>query len=139
MTLRCPFLTGALLVAATFAPARVFACAACFGQSDSAMAAGMNWGIISLLGMIVVVLGSVATFFIFLARRAAAVGTLEPTTLDAQPGESWSIGSEHPNAFDAEILASRGGLKHSSTLAQPPHRCAPVQTPGRKIVPRKRA
>jgi len=50
-----------------------FACAACFGQSDSAMAAGMNWGILSLLVIIVSVLGGVAGFFIFLARRAAVV------------------------------------------------------------------
>jgi hypothetical protein len=50
----------------------VCACAACFGQSDSPLAAGMNWGIFSLLGTILVVLGGVAAFFVFLAKRAAA-------------------------------------------------------------------
>ena len=47
----------------------VLACAACYGQSDSAMATGMNWGIFSLMGVIVMVLGGLSTFFVFLARR----------------------------------------------------------------------
>src|SRR5689334_15270949 len=38
------------------------ACSACFGKSDSSMALGMNWGIFTLLGVIVCVLGSVAGF-----------------------------------------------------------------------------
>jgi len=53
-------------------PLSLRACAACYGQSDSPMAQGMNWGIFSLLGVVVVVLGSISTFFVFLARRAAA-------------------------------------------------------------------
>jgi len=53
-------------------PGRVWACAACFGASDSALAKGMNMGIFALLGVIVLVLGGVASFFIFLARRAAS-------------------------------------------------------------------
>jgi hypothetical protein len=52
-------------------PGRVWACAACYGQSDSPMAAGMNWGILSLLGIIGLVLAGVAGFFVFLARRSA--------------------------------------------------------------------
>lgn len=50
-----------------------FACAACFGQSDSPMAHGFNWGIFSLLGVVVVVLGGFSTFFVFLAKRSAAL------------------------------------------------------------------
>jgi len=46
------------------------ACAACFGQSDSPLASGMNWGIFSLLAVIVPVLGGVAGFFIYLARKS---------------------------------------------------------------------
>lgn len=62
------------LAAAAALPARsALACAACYGQSDSPLAAGMNWGIFSLMGVIVCVLGSIASFFVFLARRAAAV------------------------------------------------------------------
>jgi hypothetical protein len=33
----------------------------------------MNWGIVSLLGMIVLVLGGVAAFFVYLAKRSAAL------------------------------------------------------------------
>jgi hypothetical protein len=52
-------------------PQPVWACAACYGQSDSAMAVGMNWGIFVLLGVIGVVLTGVAAFFVFVAARPA--------------------------------------------------------------------
>jgi hypothetical protein len=63
----------AALLAVALSPSSLFACAACYGQSDGPMAQGMTWGIFSLLGVIVLVLGGVASFFIYLARRAAAV------------------------------------------------------------------
>ena len=53
-------------------PQSLLACAACFGASDSNQAKGMNMGIFALLGVIVVVLGGIASFFIYLARRASA-------------------------------------------------------------------
>ena len=34
------------------APKSVLACAACFGESDSPLAKGMNWGILSVMGSI---------------------------------------------------------------------------------------
>jgi flagellar basal body-associated protein FliL len=52
-------------------PGALWACAACTGQSDSAMAKGMNWGIMSLLVVIAVVLGGVTSFFVFLAKKSA--------------------------------------------------------------------
>ncbi len=55
------------------APAGAWACAACYGQSDAPMAQGKNWGILSLLGIIVAVLGGVAGFFVYLARKSAAL------------------------------------------------------------------
>jgi heme/copper-type cytochrome/quinol oxidase subunit 2 len=64
---------AALLSAFAAHPNAVWACAACYGQSDSPMARGMNWGIFSLLGVVVLVLGGVAGFFIYLARKAADV------------------------------------------------------------------
>ncbi len=66
-------LLAGVLLAEVLAPGKSWACAACYGQSDSPLAAGMNWGIMSLLGFIVFVLGAVAGFFIFLARRSAAL------------------------------------------------------------------
>ena len=57
----------------------LLACAACYGQSDSPMAAGMNWGILSLLTVMAVVLGGVSAFFIYLAKRSARVSLLAST------------------------------------------------------------
>ena len=45
------------------------ACAACYGKSDSPLASGMNWGIFTLLGVVVTVLISIASFFIYIIRR----------------------------------------------------------------------
>lgn len=56
-----------------WAPLDATACATCFGRSDSLLAQGMNMGILSLLAVIVTVLVGVASFFVMLARRAAAV------------------------------------------------------------------
>ena len=57
---------AALYVAVLIAlhPASLWACSACYGASDSPMAKGMNAGILSLLGVVVVVLGSIGGFFI---------------------------------------------------------------------------
>jgi heme/copper-type cytochrome/quinol oxidase subunit 2 len=55
----------------------VLACAACFGKSDSSMARGMNMGIFALLAVIVSVLITIATFFVFIARRAAKMPPAE--------------------------------------------------------------
>lgn len=71
-------LAAGLFLAAAMQPGSLWACAACYGQSDSPLAAGMNWGIFSLLGVVVAVLGGIAGFFVYLARKAAAVSA-DPT------------------------------------------------------------
>ena len=48
----------------------VLGCAACFGQSDSNMARGMNVGIFALLLVITSVLCGIAGFFVYVARRS---------------------------------------------------------------------
>lgn len=68
---KCKYLLAGLLGAVALQPASLFACAACYGASDSPLAKGMNWGILSLLGVVVMVLGSVATFFVFIGKKAA--------------------------------------------------------------------
>ena len=65
-------------------PASLLACAACYGKSDSPMALGMNWGIFSLLGVVVVVLSCVAGFFLYLARRSARL-QLARVSVSANP------------------------------------------------------
>jgi hypothetical protein len=72
----------AIGIAIGLSPSPVFACAACFGQSNSAMARSLNWGILSLLVVVVGVLGSIASFFVYLAKRSATLaGPAEPATL----------------------------------------------------------
>ena len=56
----------------------ILACAACYGASDSPLAAGMNWGILSLLAIVGLVLGTVGTFFVFIAKKSAAASVDEP-------------------------------------------------------------
>ena len=61
-----------------------FACAMCYAspEANSPLAAGMNWGIMSLLVVVVFVLSAFGSFFIFLARKAAAAARKNPV-----PGE----------------------------------------------------
>ena len=61
------------LPALIFAPQSARACATCFGASDADLARGMNWGIFSLLFVVVTVLGGIASFFVYLGRRSAVV------------------------------------------------------------------
>ena len=50
-----------------------FACAACYGKSDSALASGMNWGIFTLLGVVLTVLTCIALFFVHIVRKEEAM------------------------------------------------------------------
>jgi hypothetical protein len=70
----------AAILAAGLGTTEVQACVACFGQSDSAMAQGMNMGIFTLLLVITCVLCTIAGFFVYLIRRASQVQTPEPLT-----------------------------------------------------------
>jgi len=71
---------GLTMVAATavLLPSSGLACAACYGRSDSPLASGMNWGIFTLLGVVVTVLVSIASFFIYIIRRETARTRTEP-------------------------------------------------------------
>ena len=81
---------SSLVLTLALHPNSLRACAACYGQSDSPMAAGMNWGIMSLLVVIAVVLGGVASFFVYLAKRAASVAAGPAAgSLPASTDEAW--------------------------------------------------
>ncbi|MEI8291340.1 MAG: hypothetical protein WCH99_17870 [Verrucomicrobiota bacterium] len=59
---------------AAFAPANVFACAACYGGAiDSPMADGMNWAILTLGVIIMTLLGAFLTFLIYAIRKSEAL------------------------------------------------------------------
>lgn len=62
---------SALLAAAlTVVPRAVLACPVCFGQNDSPLALGVNYGIYFLLAIIVGLWMAFGSFFIHLKRRA---------------------------------------------------------------------
>jgi hypothetical protein len=72
-------LAGLAASALLAAPPSAFACAACVGgKTDSALAAGMNWGIFSLMGVVACVLGGIASFAVVIARRSASVPVPQP-------------------------------------------------------------
>ncbi len=66
------FLWAVLVMGLAFHADSVLACAACYGSATGPLVDGMNWGIFALLGTVVSVLGVVASFFIYLARKSAA-------------------------------------------------------------------
>ena len=62
------------------APRAALACPVCFGQNDSPMAYATNAGVIAMLVVVVGMLASFASFFIYLARRARAAAETETAT-----------------------------------------------------------
>jgi hypothetical protein len=108
-------LLSTLILALALQPGSLWACAACYGQSDSPMAKGMNWGILSLLAMVAMVLGGVAAFFVYLARRSATVA--------AEPAKSKPGRASVPASPNFSGNAGKSGL--AGTLALP-HRTAPL-------------
>lgn len=66
-----------LLAGTSFLSAPARACATCFGRSDSALAQGMNMGILFLLGVVLSVLAALTVFFIHLGRRSARLSNPE--------------------------------------------------------------
>jgi len=66
-------------------PRSAFACAACTGRSDDAVAQGINAAVFTLLLVLLVVLGSLVSFLAYLIRRAAK----HPLMLPHVPGQSY--------------------------------------------------
>jgi hypothetical protein len=62
----CVLTVGILLLAARDA----LACPICFGASDAPLAIGMNWGVLTLLGITLGVLASFAVLFVRVVRKS---------------------------------------------------------------------
>lgn len=69
------------------------ACATCFGQTDSPLGRGLNWGILALLVTVNGVLVAICSFFVFVARRAARI--------EAEEQASAGSGAPAHNAQDS--------------------------------------
>jgi hypothetical protein len=55
------------------APSSLFACAACYGKTDSPLASAMNWGILTLLGVVLSVLSVFLAGFVHIVRKGEAM------------------------------------------------------------------
>ena len=63
-----------LLLPLVLAPAKLFACATCYGGNiDSSLADGMNWAILTLGIVITTVLAGFLTFLIYAIRKSEAL------------------------------------------------------------------
>jgi hypothetical protein len=69
-----------MVAAAALAPSPLFACAACYGRSDSPLAHGINWGIFTLMSVILTVLTCIALFFVHVVRREEALTKKDSTS-----------------------------------------------------------
>ena len=58
-------------------PLTVIACATCYGDPGSPMTQGLNFAILTMLGITVLVLGGCAAFMVVLARRARRCAATE--------------------------------------------------------------
>ena len=67
-----------LTVTILAAPRAALACPVCFGQSDSPLASAINMGVIMMLGVVAVMLGSFGAFFVYLNRRAKQLAEAGP-------------------------------------------------------------
>jgi hypothetical protein len=63
--------TTVLLSFLALNPVSAMACSVCYGDPDSNMSKGLGWGILVLLGVVLAVLGGIATFFVYLAKKSS--------------------------------------------------------------------
>ncbi|HEX5220780.1 MAG TPA: hypothetical protein VFZ59_14520 [Verrucomicrobiae bacterium] len=72
-----------LIGLAVVASSPAFACATCYGASDSPLAQGMNWGIMVLLGFVGMVMTGIVAFFVHVGRNSGKVSV--PGTISNNP------------------------------------------------------
>ena len=67
ITKRLPLLGAAAVL---LAPASAFACGSCYGAADSSATNGLNFAILSMIGVTGGVLAGMTSFFFYLRKRA---------------------------------------------------------------------
>jgi len=76
-----------IIALAVLAPARLFACATCYGSGaniNDPMVDGMNWAILTLGVVVATVLGTFLAYFIYIMRRSEM---LEAAAQQKSPGK----------------------------------------------------
>ena len=73
---------------AALAPARLYACATCYGANiDSPMTDGMNWAILTLGAIMTPVLGGFLAFLIYAIRKSEALTAAAEQKNSPQPAK----------------------------------------------------
>ena len=67
---RLKLFLAAALTSLALHPVALRACSVCYGDPDSSMSKGLNWGIAVLLGVVVTVLGGITTFFVYISKKS---------------------------------------------------------------------
>lgn len=67
-----------------FLSPQVLGCATCYGQSDSNLAKGMNWGILTMIFVVYLVIFSIIGFFVFVVRRSALASVGDSTSISGE-------------------------------------------------------
>ncbi|MGN6644005.1 MAG: hypothetical protein ACTHKU_13490 [Verrucomicrobiota bacterium] len=80
-SLKC-LLVATLLVLMN--PARLLACAVCYGEPDAPMTKGLTWAIVALAGIVACVLSGVVVFFFQVGRNSRVPVELESVTESSQ-------------------------------------------------------
>lgn len=80
-------LNALLLFLILFSPSVTQACSVCFGKSESNLSQGMKAGVVVLLGVVVGVLGGIACFFYYLARRNRMLQEIHPPAQSVETAE----------------------------------------------------
>jgi len=83
------WLVGLAGLCLSLVPGSVLACAACFGKSDSSLAKGMNWGIASLLVVVLMHASLIATQLI--VRPAVTGGAASLVSILAWAAALWLV------------------------------------------------
>lgn len=99
-TQRATLIRSALVTFVLVAAPRVaFACPVCFGENDSPLALGINYGILAMLGIIGGLWIAFGSFFIYLRRRARLVESgalpLDEADRRAGAGATFEANAEH--------------------------------------------
>ena len=73
----------------------LMACATCYGQSDSKLAEGMNWGILTLMVVVYGVLMGIAGFFGYIIYRSHRLSLAAEAQESAQESSESSADTTH--------------------------------------------
>ncbi len=72
---------------ALFHPAAALACGSCYGAADAPATNGMNFAILSMLGITGSVLAALTSFFLYLRKRARlSLATIDDHVMTSEKG-----------------------------------------------------